>query len=132
MDYGSEAEHLSEIYCDYDCEYDADSIAEAEYQRRCSISTLLGLNQVSISKKKKDLYLIIQDSRKDDTTLMLVDRRKSKKYWWTHDLSIAYKGSKNELMKVVYKLQKNNARVISYLEYLNLQQHGNDNISNDF
>lgn len=64
------------------------------------------------------MFLIIQDSRKDNTTLMLVDRRKSKKYWWTHDFSIAYTGTKNEMDKAVKKLKYNNVRVVSYKEYL--------------
>ena len=57
------------------------------------------------------------DSRKDNTVLLLVDRRKSKKFWWTHDVSLAYKGSKEDMNKAVKNLTKNNARVISYSEY---------------
>lgn len=68
-------------------------------------------------KNKSDVYVIIQDSRKDDTTLMLVDRRKSKKYWWTHDISIAYKGSKKEMKKVASKLSKNNVRIVEIKYY---------------
>lgn len=69
--------------------------------------------------KNSELYLIIQNSRKDDTTLMLVDRRKSKKYWWTHDFSIALKGNKKDMKKVVSKLKKNSARIIPYTIYFN-------------
>lgn len=50
---------------------------------------------------------------------MLVDRRKSKEYWWTWDQSIALKGSKKFMDKVVSKLTRNNARVISCDRYLN-------------
>lgn len=74
----------------------------------------------SSKKTKSDVYVIIQDSRKDDTTLMLVDRRKSKKYWWTHDISIAYKGSKKEMKKVASKLSKNNVRIVEMNYYLTI------------
>lgn len=123
----TEAEHLSEIYCDFDGEYDAEYIARMENERLHTIATLAGINTATYShrkkrrldKKEKDLYLIIQDSRKDDTTLMLVDRRKSKKYWWTHDFSLALKGNKKEMKKVVSKLKKNSARIIPYAVYFN-------------
>lgn len=123
----TEAEHLSEIYCDFDGEYDAEYIARMENERLHTIATLAGINTTTYSHRKKrrlnkkenGLYLIIQDSRKDDTTLMLVDRRKSKKYWWTHDFSLALKGNKKEMKKVVSKLKKNSARIIPYAVYFN-------------
>ena len=123
----TEAEHLSEIYCDFDGEYDAEYIARMENERLHTIATLAGINTTTYSHRKKrrlnkkenGLYLIIQDSRKDDTTLMLVDRRKSKKYWWTHDFSLALKGNKKEMEKVVSRLKKNSARIIPYAMYLN-------------
>lgn len=68
----------------------------------------------SISK----VYVVIQNSRKDDTTLMLVDRRKSKKYWWTHDFSLAYKGTKEEMKKVTKRLHMNNVRIVELEKYL--------------
>lgn len=121
----TEAEHLSEIYCDFDGEYDAEYIARMENERLHTIATLAGINTTTYSHRKKrrlnkkenGLYLIIQDSRKDDTTLMLVDRRKSKKYWWTHDFSLALKGKKEEMKKVVSKLKRNSARIIPYAMY---------------
>lgn len=123
----TEAEHLSEIYCDFDGEYDAKYIARMENERLHTIATLAGVDTTTHSRRKKriikktdkDLFLIIQDSRKDDTTLMLVDRRKSKEYWWTHDLSIAYKGKKEDMEKVARKLHKNNVRIISFQKYFN-------------
>ena len=123
----TEAEHLSEIYCDFDGEYDAEYIARMENERLHTIATLAGIDTTThsrrkkrrLNKKEKGLFLIIQDSRKDDTTLMLVDRRKSKKYWWTHDFSLTYKGSKEDMRKVASKLHRNNVRVVSYQEYLN-------------
>lgn len=66
-----------------------------------------------------ELYIVIQDSRKESTPLMLVDRKKSKNYWWTHDQSIALKGSKKYMDKIVSKLKRNNARVVSYGKYFN-------------
>ena len=66
-----------------------------------------------------DLYMVIQDNRKGGTTLMLVDRKKSKEYWWTWNPSIALKGSKQFMDKVVSKLKRNNARVISCDRYFN-------------
>ena len=69
--------------------------------------------------KNSEFYVVIQNSRKDDTTLMLVDRRKSKKYWWTHDFSLALKGNKKDMKKVVSKLKKNSARIIPYAMYFN-------------
>lgn len=116
-DYISEAEALSEIYDD-DFE-DAEWIAEKQYQRRNTIATLLGISENSSKKPKdKSVYIIIQNSRRDDTTLMLVDRRKSKKYWWTHDVSLAYKGKREDLQKVANRLKNNNVRVVNYQEYL--------------
>lgn len=123
----TEAEHLSEIYCDFDGEYDAEYIARMENERLHTIATLVGIDATTYSrrrkrrpnKKEKGLFLIIQDSRKDDTTLMLVDRRKSKKYWWTHDFSLAYKGKKKDMENVAKKLRKNNVRVVSYKSYFN-------------
>lgn len=123
----SEAEHLSEIYCDFDGEYDAEYIARMENERLHTIATLAGIDittysrrkKCRLNKKEKGLFLIIQDSRKDNTTLMLVDRRKSKSYWWTHDFSIAYKGSKEDMKKAAKKLKMNNVRVVSYEKYLN-------------
>lgn len=123
----TEAEHLSEIYCDFDGEYDAEYIARMENERLHTIATLAGIDTTThshrkkrcLNKKEKGLYLIIQDSRKDNTTLMLVDRRKSKKYWWTHDFSLAYKGKKKDMENVAKKLRKNNVRVVSYETYFN-------------
>jgi len=123
----TEAEHLSEIYCDFDGEYDAEYIARMENERLHTIATLSGIDTTTHSRRKKrrlnkkenGLYLIIQDSRKDDTTLMLVDRRKSKKYWWTHDFSLAYKGKKKDMENVAKKLRKNNVRLVSYETYFN-------------
>lgn len=123
----TEAEHLSEIYCDFDGEYDAEYIARMENERLHTIATLAGIDTATYSRRKKrhlnkkgnGLFLIIQDSRKDNTTLMLVDRRKSKKYWWTHDFSLAYKGKKKDMENVAKKLRKNNVRVVSYKSYFN-------------
>ena len=122
----TEAEHLSEIYCDFDGEYDAEYIARMENERLHTIATLAGIDTTTYSrrkkcrldKKEKGLFLIIQDSRKDDTTLMLVDRRKSKKYWWTHDFSLAYKGNKDEVKKVTKRLHMNNVRIVELEKYL--------------
>nr|DAS93077.1 MAG TPA: hypothetical protein [Caudoviricetes sp.] len=120
----TEAEHLSEIYDDYEA-YSSYSeyIADREYERLCTLQNLAGTRVCKkknrLKKQDKDLYLVIQDSRKDDTTLMLVDRRKSKEYWWTHDLSIAYKGKKEDMEKVARKLHKNNVRIISFQKYFN-------------
>ena len=121
----TEAEHLSEIYCDFDGEYDAEYIARMENERLHTIATLAGIDTATYSHRKKrhlnkkenGLFLIIQDSRKDNTTLMLVDRRKSKKYWWIHDFSLAYKGKKKDMENVAKKLRKNNVRVVSYKSY---------------
>lgn len=124
----TEAEHLAEIYDDYEANISyAEYIAEREYERSHTLANLAGMNTTTHSRRKKrrpnekdkGLFLIIQDSRKDDTTLMLVDRRKSKKYWWTHDFSLAYKGKKKDMEDVVKKLRKNNVRVVSYKSYFN-------------
>nr|DAR09501.1 MAG TPA: hypothetical protein [Caudoviricetes sp.] len=120
----TEAEHLSEIYDDYEAYANyAEYIADREYERLCTLQNLAGTRVCKkkrhLNKKDKDLYLVIQDSRKDNTTLMLVDRRKSKSYWWTHDFSIAYKGKKEDMKKAAKKLKKNNVRVVSYEKYLN-------------
>lgn len=124
----TEAEHLSEIYDDYEANMNyAEYIAEREFDRLHTIATLAGIDTATYSRRKKrhlnkkgnGLFLIIQDSRKDNTTLMLVDRRKSKKYWWTHDFSLAYKGKKKDMENVAKKLRKNNVRVVSYKSYFN-------------
>lgn len=120
----TEAEHLSEIYDDYQTYSSyAEYITDKEYERLCTLQNLAGTRVCKkkrcLNKKDKNLYLIIQDSRKDNTTLMLVDRRKSKGYWRTHDFSIAYKGNKEDMKKAAKKLKKNNVRVVSYEKYLN-------------
>ena len=124
----TEAEHLSEIYDDYEANISyAEYIAEREFERLHTIANLAGIDTATHSHRKrhrlkknnKNLYLVIQDSRKDDTTLMLVDRRKSKEYWGTHDFSIAYKGKKEDMEKVARKLHKNNVRIISFQKYFN-------------
>ena len=93
------------------------------FKRRINNSSIFTNSDSNINKVDTEesfgLYLIIQNSRKDNTTLMLVDRRKSKKYWWTHDFSLALKGNKNEMKKVVSKLKKNSARIIPYAKYFN-------------
>lgn len=122
----TEAEHLSEIYCDFDGEYDAEYIARMENERLHTIATLAGIDTTThshhkkrrLNKKEKGLFLIIQDSRKDDTTLMLVDRRKSKKYWWTHDFSLAYKGKKEDVKRCIKRLHMNNVRIVELEKYL--------------
>lgn len=120
MDEESEGDYLSGIYEDFDghdsFEYE---LAERQYRRGETLATLCGLGTSYRPTKRKDkkVYMIIQDSRKDNTVLLLVDRRKSKEYWWTHDLSLAYKGSKEDMNKIVKKLTKNNVRVISCSEY---------------
>lgn len=76
-------------------------------------------NSKIFSRGGTELYIVIQDSRKGGTPLMLVDRKKSKNYWWTHDQSIALKGSKKYMDKIVSKLKRNNARVVSYGKYFN-------------
>ena len=106
----SEAEHMSEFM---DEGYYDDLIFKEEFNNSriwCSPSK-------KTNESKSNVYVIIQDSRKNDTTLMLVDRRKSKKYWWTHDISIAYKGSKKEMKKVASKLSKNNVRIVEIKYY---------------
>ena len=120
----TEAEHLSEIYDDYEAYSSyADYIADREYERLCTLQNLAGIRACKkkrrLNKEGKNLYLVLQDSRKDNTTLMLVDRRKTKSYWWTHDFSIAYKGNKEDMKKVAKKLQMNNVKVVSYEKYLN-------------
>lgn len=95
-----------------------DDLAFKRKFNNSSIFTNSRVNKNHIGKNS-ELYLIIQNSRKDDTSLMLVDRRKSKKYWWTHDFSIALKGNKKEMKKVVSKLKKNSARIIPYTIYFN-------------
>lgn len=144
----TEAFHLGDIYAGLGEDNDGltfeECIAEAEYEKANTLATLAGLdedyytrqrerrkrrkkeierkdklNREKQKKGNKSLFIVIQDSRKDDTTLMLVDRRKSKKYWWTHDFSLAYKGSKEDMRKVASKLHRNNVRVVSYQEYLN-------------
>lgn len=120
----TEAEHLSEIYDDYEANSSyAEYIADREYERLCTLQNLAGTRvcrkKRRLNKKDMGLYLVIQDSRKDNTTLILVDRRKSKSYWWTHDFSLAYKGKKEDMKKAAKKLQMNNVRVVSYETYLN-------------
>lgn len=144
--YDTEAAHLGDMYIDFEARDSyrtfAEEVAEAEYQRANTITTLAGLdedyytrqrerrkrrnkeiekkdrlNREKQKKGNKDLFIVIQDSRKDNTTLMLVDRRKSKEYWWTHDFSLAYKGGKEEMEKVASKLRKNNVRVVSCNKY---------------
>ena len=115
-----EGEHLSEIYVAFDGHGSfEEELAEHQYRREETLATLCGLGTSYRPTKRKDkkVYIVIQDSRKDNTVLLLVDRRKSKEYWWTHDLSLAYKGSKEDMNRIVKKLTKNNARVISYSEY---------------
>lgn len=144
-DFESEADRMEEMYLDDEAGMAlSEYVAEAEYKRANTLATLAGLdddyytrqrkrrkrrkrkierkdrlNREKQEKGTKDLFIVIQDSRKDDTTLMLVDRRKSKEYWWTHDFSLAYKGSKEDMRKVASKLHRNNVRVVSYQEYLN-------------
>ncbi len=144
-DFESEADRMEEMYLDDEAGMAlSEYVAEAEYKRANTLATLAGLdgdyytrqrerrkrrkkeierkdklNREKQKKGNKSLFIVIQDSRKDDTTLMLVDRRKSKKYWWTHDFSLAYKGSKEDMRKVASKLHRNNVRVVSYQEYLN-------------
>lgn len=119
----TEAEHLAEIYDDYDARYDDEYIADMEYERLCTLQNLAGTRvckkKCRLNKEGKNLYLIIQDSRKYNTTIMLVNRRKSKGYWWTHDFSIAYKGNKEGMKKAAKKLKRNNVRVVNYEKYLN-------------
>lgn len=138
----TEAAHLGDIHSgfeNHDVSFE-EEIAEAEYQKINTIATLAGLDEdyyarqkerrkrrkqeierkdrLNREKQRDDLFVIIQDSCKDDTTLMLVDRRKSKEYWWTHDFTLAYKDSKENMEKVADRLKKNNVRVVSYKEYL--------------
>lgn len=138
----TEAAHLGDIHSgfeNHDVSFE-EEIAEAEYQKINTIATLAGLDEdyyarqkerrkrrkqeierkdrLNREKQRDDLFVIIQDSWKDDTTLMLVDRRKSKEYWWTHDFTLAYKDSKENMEKVADRLKKNNVRVVSYKEYL--------------
>lgn len=122
----TEAAHLGDIYSGFESHNMSfeEEIAEAEYQRANTIATLSGIKNKKkqrLKKKSKEdnnLFLIITDSIIANKTLMLVDRRKSKKYWWTHDFSIAYIGTKNDMDKAVKKLKYNNVRVVSYKEYL--------------
>lgn len=109
----SEAEHMSEFM---DEGYYDDLIFKGEFNN----SRIWRRSSRKTNERKSNVYVIIQDSRKDDTTLILVDRRKSKKYWWTHDISLAYKGSKTEMKKVASKLSKNNVRVVELNYYLNI------------
>lgn len=109
----SEAEHMSEFM---DEGYYDDLIFKEEFNN----SRIWRRSSKKTNEHKSDVYVIIQDSRKDDTKLILVDRRKSKKYWWTHDISIAYKGSKTEMKKVASKLSKNNVRVVELNYYLTI------------
>lgn len=109
----SEAEHMSEFM-------DEGYYDDLRFKEEFNNSRIWRRSSKKTNERKSDVYVIIQDSRKDDTTLMLVDRRKSKKYWWTHDISIAYKGSKKEMQKVASRLHKNNARVVEMKDYLSV------------
>ena len=143
-DFESEADRMEEMYLDDEAGMAlSEYVAEAEYKRANTLATLAGLDEDYYTRQRvrrkrrkaeierkdrlnrekqisqnRDMFVIIQDSRKDNTTLMLVDRRKSKEYWWTHDFSLAYKGSKEDMRKVANRLHRNNVRVVSYQEYL--------------
>ena len=114
MEYCTEAEGL-------DGYMDEGYLDDLAFKRRFNNSSIFTNrhNNKEHVKENLKIYLIIQNSRKDNTTLMLVDRRKTNKYWWTHDFSLAYKGSKKEMKKVVSKLKKNGARIIPYTMYFN-------------
>ena len=85
----TEAAHLEEIYSGFEgTKSFEEEIAEAEYRRRNTIATLIGLDddhhltQRRRLKKRisanKGLFVIIQDSRKDGTTLIFDLRALSK------------------------------------------------------
>lgn len=128
-DYGTEAEHLSEIYDGVEWD-DEERDAYYELQREWRPTTR---NQRKKKKKQEqrmikelpklfakhceELYYIIQDSRIDNTTLMLVDRRKSKQYFWTHDHSIALTCQKAMAEQILSKLKFNSARMVKVQEY---------------
>lgn len=110
-DFESEAEHMESVF--------DEGFKEDMKWRRQFTNNRFSQRIKKNTCKEKALFLVIQNSRSDDTTLMLVDRRKSKEYWWTHDFSLAYKGSKEDMRKVANRLHRNNVRVVSYQEYLN-------------
>lgn len=128
-DYGTEAEHLSEIDDVVEWE-DEERDAYYKLQREWKQTTK---NQCKKKKKQEqrmieelpklftkhceELYYIIQDSRIDNTTLMLVDRRKSKQYFWTHNHSIALACQKAMAEKILSKLKFNSARIVKVQKY---------------
>lgn len=116
----TEADALSDMYVDYECndlarraKSDEEALAELIYHREHMLNTLIG--GVDNTPKK---YVIVQQSRKDSTTLMLVDRRKSRDYWWTHDFSIALVGTRRVMRKRLKSLRYNNVRLVEYNKYM--------------
>ena len=105
IDYGTEAEHLSEI-CDYDFEEQPYEDWEKE----------LYLNAKGHCFSHSDIgkFVVIQDSRRKKNimpTMFLVDRHKTKRMWWSPSSFLAMVFDKESAAKYQAKKYKyNNAR----------------------
>lgn len=80
-DYGTEAEHLAEIYDDVSAFGDS---RYTEFEKRMYVKAKSQcFNETDIGK-----FVVEQKPRKNKgvvSVLYLVDRKKTKRFWWSHD-----------------------------------------------
>lgn len=106
VDYGTEAEHLTEI-CDYDFEEESYEDWEKELY--------LDAKAHCFSKSDIGKFVVIQNSRRKKNIMpkmFLVDRHKIKSMWWSPSSFLAMVFEKESAAKYQAKRYKyNNARV---------------------
>ena len=115
VEYGTEAEHLSEI-CD-GCEYgyfESYSMAERADYIRAKNNRFI---ESCIGK-----FVVVQTPRKNKGVvklLYLVDRNRTKRFWWSHDAIFAMVFDKREAAEIqARKYRYNKARVMEIKPYM--------------
>ena len=107
-DYGTEAEHLSEIY---------DDVQVFEDERYTDFEKRMYIKAKGQCFKKSDVgkYVVAQTPRRNKavmSVLYLVDRNKTKQFWWSHDSFYAMVFEKESAAQIQAKKYKyNKARV---------------------
>lgn len=115
IEYGTEAEHLSERYDGCECGY-------FEPYSRSERADYIRAKNNRFTKRDIGKFVVAQTPRKNKGVvklLYLVDRYLTKRFWWSHDAIFAMVFDKRESAEIqARKYRYNKARVIEIKPYM--------------
>lgn len=114
-DWGTEAEHLAEIYDDF-------SFGDFEPYSRAERADYVRAKNNRFTKSSIGKFVVAQTPRKNKGVvklLYLVDRSLTKRFWWSHDALYAMVFDKKSAAEFQAKRYKfNNVRVMEVKPYM--------------